>query len=102
MTDSRFTVEDSFIVRNPEIPNRVFFMVTRKPDISSSGRIVIPAENGAVILGYPICMEPAMDEVLLDDPKLANVWGGKVYRIVLTDKKIRKSGNYRFSICESN
>ena len=101
MKDGKFTIEDSFVVGNPTTSNKVFFMVAGKPDISASGKVVIAAESGTLVLEYPSHMKPEVDEVLLEDPKLSNVWGSKIYRIVLTDNKIRKTGNYRFSICES-
>lgn len=98
MKEGKFTIEDSFTVENPEQPNRIVFMLAGRPDISTKGKAGIAAGDGRLVLEYPSEMKPLVEEIPLEDPKLSKVWGSKIYRLVLTDSKLRKNGTYRFSI----
>lgn len=98
MTEGRFSIEDSFRMENPASPNRIVFMLAGRPDISTKGKAGIAAGDGQLVLEYPSEMKPIVEEIPLEDPKLSKVWGSKIYRLVLTDSKLRKNGTYRFSI----
>ena len=99
MKDDGFLVEDSF--SGTAAPNRVVFMTAGRPELAGDCKILIPAGDKEIVLEYPSSLTPEIGEIPLDDPKLSKVWGRAVYRIVLTDGKTRKSGNYRFLIHQS-
>lgn len=93
------SIMDKFELNNARTPNRLNFMTWGQVDISTLGMVKITVDGRAYRLIYDTaCFEPSLEKISLDDPRLSNVWGSKVYRISLTAKRLVKYGSYKIMI----
>jgi hypothetical protein len=80
-------------------PNQLNFLVWSKSDISVPGIIIIEKEGVKLKLNFDVTQfESSVETVSLSDKRLSNVWGGEVYRVSLTARKMQLSGKYKISI----
>ena len=43
-------------------------------------------------------LEPFLETIVQDDPPLKRVWGEKIYRVTLRERKAAVKGNYTFTL----
>lgn len=97
--DSKLYIEDSFDISEPADYNILHFISWGDIDISEAGKIKITVEDKTIQLIYDIKeFEPGLEEIRLDDKRLSNVWGDKIYRIILKAKKLQAKGKYNIII----
>ncbi|HCO67099.1 MAG TPA: heparinase, partial [Dysgonomonas sp.] len=90
---------DSFDISEPADYNILHFISWGDIDISEAGKIKITVEDKTIQLIYDIKeFEPGLEEIRLDDKRLSNVWGDKIYRIILKAKKLQAKGKYNIII----
>lgn len=92
-------VTDRFDLENANTPNVVNFLTWGEIDVTKPGKVAIDANGHKAELTYdPSQFEIAVVDQPLPDTRLSNVWGPKVTRISLTDKKPAKRGSYKYSV----
>lgn len=92
-------ITDRFELKDPDTPNVVNFMTWGDIDTSSPGKIHIDMKGHKAEIDYdPAIFEVSVTDQPLPDPRLSNVWGPKISRISLTDRKTRSVGNYAFTV----
>lgn len=79
-------------------PNRVNFLTWGNVTFPSAGKIHVEVQGQKVELLYPVRFKADLETIELDDPRLSNVWGKKIYRIVLKDEKQEMTGIYTFTV----
>ncbi|GEO02606.1 heparinase [Adhaeribacter aerolatus] len=97
------TIQDDFELKKAKTPNQINFLVWQQPDISSSGIIRLAAGDKKVSLTYdPKQFKAQTEAIALDDKRLSQVWGDKIYRLSLIATKTTKKGQYLFKISEAH
>lgn len=92
-------VSDRFDLADATTPNVVNFLTWGTIDITTPGKVAIDANGHKAELTYdPSQFEVAVTDRELPDPRLSNVWGPKITRISLTDRKPSRRGSYRYSV----
>ena len=92
-------VTDRFDLKEVKTPNVVNFLSWGDIDISKPGTVDINADGHKAILKYnPSQFDVEVTDQELPDTRLSNVWGPKISRISLTDKKPAKKGSYSYTI----
>lgn len=92
-------VNDQFTLKEAVAPNQVNFMSWGDIQKISDGKISISVNGVKAILSYDASLfDYSIQTMTLDDAKLSNVWGNKVYRLSFTAKKLAAKGAYSFSI----
>lgn len=89
-------VTDKYELTALDSPTRLMLMTTLKPDASQKGIVKV----GAHSLHFPAAKAEATVEVvdISGDPVLTHMWGGNLYRIILTMKKEALSNSISVSI----
>ncbi|MFV0329131.1 MAG: heparinase II/III-family protein [Dysgonomonas sp.] len=99
LSKNGLTIEDSFDLKNAQAANQLNFITWGEINISQPGIVSITIKNKTYQLLYDkTSFEPILEKIELDDTKLSNVWGNKVFRISLNAKKIGNRGIYKIII----
>lgn len=92
-------ISDRFDLKEVLSPNVVNFLSWGDIDTSKPGEVAIDAKGHKAILTFdPGRFEVSVTDMDLPDPRLSNVWGPKISRISLTDKKPAKKGSYSYTL----
>lgn len=92
-------VTDRFDLEEVKTSNVVNFLSWGDIDISKPGTVDINANGHKATLKYnPSQFDVKVTDQELPDTRLSNVWGSKISRISLTDKKPAKKGSYSYTI----
>lgn len=92
-------ISDKFELLNPQKLNELNFLTWGQVDISRKGLVKIQVNNTQTSLIYNANqLEALLETIDLDDPKLVNVWGSKIFRLKLKARKIEKQGEYKITI----
>ena len=92
-------IKDEFSLSETLAPNQINFMTWADVDIKTLGKIKIKVNGEYAELVYDKKQfTPSLESIQLQDEKLTNVWGNKVYRISLTANSLQKEGVYTFQI----
>lgn len=96
-------IEDSFDLKEAMQNNQVNFLTWGDIDIDTLGEVYIHVNGQKAILEYDKKgFTPSIETITLDDPRLSNVWGQKIYRVSLHANNTAKKGKYSFVIKKSN
>lgn len=96
-------IEDSFDLKEAMQNNQVNFLTWGDINIDTPGKVYIHIKGQKAILEYDKNnFTPSIETVTLDDPRLSNVWGQKIYRVSLHANNTVKKGKYSFVIKKSN
>lgn len=92
-------ITDEFQLSEAKLPHVVNFLTRDVPDTTLAGVIVINAGDKRVAMKYdPSLFVVSVDVVELDDKRLSNVWGERLYRLSFTAKNLVLKGAYRFVV----
>ncbi|SDE16790.1 heparinase II/III domain-containing protein [Niabella drilacis] len=92
-------IRDQFVMTRAAEKNRLHFLCQGTVTTPAPGKIVISQGNLRSQLQYEEQLfDRTVDTVNLDDRRLSNVWGNRIYRITLTAKKAAVSGRYMYTI----
>lgn len=92
-------IEDNFELSEAKAANAVHFLTWAAPDVSKAGIVLLQKEGITLAMQYDgKQFDAVVDEVVLDDVRLSNVWGPKVYRLRLQAKNKTTKGKYSFQI----
>lgn len=96
-------IEDSFDLKEAKQNNQVNFLTWGDINIDNLGEVHIHINGQKAILEYDKKgFTPSIETITLDDPRLSNVWGQKIYRVSLHANNAAKKGKYSFVIKKSN
>lgn len=96
-------IEDSFDLNEAMQNNQVNFLTWGDINIDTLGEVYIHINGQKAILEYDKKgFTPSIETITLDDPRLSNVWGQKIYRVSLHANNTAKKGKYSFVIKKSN
>lgn len=92
-------IQDTFTLHEMIQPNQINFLTWGNVNISTPGECVVEVEGQKVKLTYDKnVFEPTIETILLDDPRLSDVWGKEIYRVSLNAKQLKLSGTYTYTI----
>ncbi|HZH71538.1 MAG TPA: heparinase II/III-family protein [Mariniphaga sp.] len=92
-------IEDSYTLEDVIGNNAVVFMSHNKPTITKPGAVSLDVGGRKIQLSFDSKrFEPAIEAIEQTDPRLSNVWGDSVYRIILKDNTNSKKGKYKFTV----
>ena len=94
----KLKITDDYTLTECVAPNRVNFLTWGNVTFPSAGKIHVEVQGQKVELLYPVRFKADLETIELDDPRLSNVWGKKIYRIVLKDEKQEMTGIYTFTV----
>lgn len=96
---SSLKIEDTFTLSKAGKRNQINFLTWGKVDLSVPGAVTIEVNNEKARLTYDKnAFTPAVETILLDDPRLSSVWGEQIYRVSLNAKQMPLSGSYTYTI----
>ena len=96
---SKLTVSDNFKLSQTKAANIVNFLTWGDVDISKNGVVSINVKGVKAQLNYDTnTFEPSIETIELNDKRLSDVWGKKIYRLSLKAKTTAKSGIYKYDI----
>ncbi len=92
-------VTDRYDLKEAKTPNVINFLTWGEVDASRPGVVTIDANGHKATLTYNAAQfEATVLDQPLPDTRLSNVWGPKVSRISLKDKKPSAKGSYTYTI----
>lgn len=92
-------ITDRFDLTESVTPNVINFLTWGNVDASVPGKVAIDANGHKAELTYDASrFEASTIDQPLPDTRLSNVWGPKVTRISLKDKKPSTKGTYKYSV----
>ena len=92
-------VTDKFDLKDVKEPNVINFLTWGTVDVSQPGVVNIDANGHKAQLKYNASQfDVVVEDKELPDPRLSNVWGPKISRVSLKDKKPSKKGTYTYTL----
>ena len=99
LKNGKVTIKDSYLLSESKKPADFNWLTWGDVDISSPGKVTITVQGETVTLGYDgKKLEPLIETIVLDDPPLKGVWGDKIYRVTLRERKKTAKGSYTFTV----
>ncbi len=95
----KLVINDSFNLAETIKNNQINFLTWGKIDTKTPGKIIVEVQGERITLSYDKnTFTPDIQTIVLDDPRLSNVWGKEIYRVSLNANKMIMSGNYSYTI----
>jgi hypothetical protein len=95
----KVTVRDSYELTESKKPADFNWLTWGDVDISVPGKVTITVQGETVTLSYDgKRLEPVMETIVQDDPPLRKVWGDKIYRVTLRERKASPKASYTFTV----
>ena len=92
-------IADQFELSAAKAPLVINFLTHAAPELEESGVVMLKVGDGKMALRYDSSLfVPSVEVVELDDKRLSNVWGGRLYRLSFTAKDLTLKGSYRFVV----
>jgi hypothetical protein len=92
-------INDAFTLKQTVAPNEINFLTWGDVKKVSDGKVSVSVDGVDALLTYdPKAFSYGIETIPLNDPKLSDVWGSRIYRITFTAKKMTKKGNYSFTV----
>lgn len=92
-------VMDSFTLDEAKSPNEVVFMTWGEVREDGDGRIVVEVDGEKMALDYSAADFAAVVEpVVIEDPKISQIWGDRIFRVKLVSEKLQKKSKYKYTI----
>lgn len=99
LSKNALKIQDQFTLSEAKAPHQVNFLTWGSVDISRPGEVIVEVNGEKARLSYDKNrFTPAIETVVLDDPRLSNVWGKEIYRVSLNADKSALSGTYTYTI----
>ena len=103
LSNKKLLIKDDFSLEEASHSNEINFFTWGDIDISENGKVKIELSKQKVLLSYnKNDFDVSIKTILLDDPRLSNVWGSKIYRLTLTAKNINKRDTYNYIVQQIN
>jgi hypothetical protein len=92
-------VVDAFRLRVPTDEVALTLMCSREPRLSPAAGVVELAGSAPLHLAFdPEALEPTVEALPLEDPRLRGVWGERLWRLVLRSRKPVQEGRWRLEV----
>lgn len=99
LTNKALKIEDRFALNGATGLNQINFLTWGKVDVSVPGEVTVEVKGQKVRLSYDKRQFiPKVETVVLDDPRLSNVWGKQIYRVSLDASEKAVIGTYKYTI----
>lgn len=99
LKNGTLTINDSFDLEKAIQNNQINFLTWGDINIDTLGEVNIDVNGQKMVLKYDKGnFTPSIETITLNDTRLSNVWGEKIYRVSLNAKNITKKGKYSFVI----
>ncbi len=99
LQEGELNLVDEFHLSAAKSPNQLNFLTWGKPDVSTSGIVLLEKEGVRMKLEYnKNQFEAFLETITLTDRRLSDVWGKEIYRLTLKAKKTELSGKYKVRI----
>ncbi len=99
LSDGSLQINDRFSLSKACSPNRVVFLTWGMVDISEPGIVTVDIKGIKALLMYDKdIFSPVVEPVLIDDPRLYNIWGRKIYRVILVARRQTLFGSYSYTV----
>ena len=96
---SGLTIKDQFELDSVVNYNKINLLVAGNINELSSGKLLLSGKNEKLVLSYdPTQFNYQIEEIVLDDSRLSNVWGKSIFRLSLTANEKALKGEYRLNI----
>ncbi len=90
---------DEFELTEAKAFHTINFLTRQQPDITQAGIILLNVGDKKVSMSYdPSLLAVSVEAVSLDDKRLSNVWGDRLYRLSFVAKEKSLKGSYRFVV----
>ncbi|MBR1576457.1 MAG: heparinase II/III family protein [Bacteroidales bacterium] len=99
LRNGKVTVKDRFELSESRQAADFNWLTWGEVDTATPGKVRITVQNETVTLHYDgKRLEPLMETIVLDDPQLKRVWGDRIYRVTLRERKAAARGSYTFTL----
>ena len=99
LKNGKVTIKDSYSLSESRQAADFNWLTWGDVDIETPGKVSITVQGETVTLNYDgKKLEPVLETIVQDDPPLKRVWGDKIYRVTLRERKPAVKGNYTFTL----
>jgi len=99
LKNGKVTIKDSYSLSESKKPADFNWLTWGDVDISTPGKVIITVQGETLTLNYDgKRLEPIIETIIQDDPPLQRVWGDKIYRVTLRERKASIKGSYIFTV----
>ena len=99
LKNGKVTIKDSYSLSESRQAADFNWLTWGDVDIETPGKVSITVQGETVTLNYDgKKLEPVLETIIQDDPPLKRVWGDKIYRVTLRERKPAVKGNYTFTL----
>ena len=99
LKNGKVTIKDSYSLSESRQAADFNWLTWGDVDIETPGKVSITVQGETVTLNYDgKKLEPVLETIVQDDPPLRRVWGDKIYRVTLRERKPAVKGNYTFTL----
>ena len=99
LKDGKVSIRDSYALTESRMPADFNWLTWGDVDIRTPGKVSITVQGETVTLRYDgKRLEPILETIVQDDPPLRRVWGDRIYRVTLRERKAAKKGTYTFTV----
>ena len=99
LKNGKVTIKDSYSLSESRQAADFNWLTWGDVDIETPGKVSITVQGETVTLNYDgMKLEPVLETIVQDDPPLKRVWGDKIYRVTLRERKPAVKGNYTFTL----
>jgi len=95
----KVTIKDSYLLTQSIKPADFNWLTWGDVDTGTPGKVRISVRGETVTLNYDgKRLEPVIETIIQDDPPLRDVWGDRIYRVTLRERKAAAKGTYTFTV----
>lgn len=99
LKEDKLHIVEQYDIQNPTVKNEINFMTWAMPVIKKSGEILLNRDGVTVKMKFDHkSFDADIEEIDIDDRRLGNIWGEKIFRIVLKSKSLKNKGKHTFEI----
>lgn len=96
---NNLTITDDAVLTKADSTTAFHLMSWAKPLIENNGSIILEKQNETITIKYdPKILTATYETVPVTDPRLSNVWGKEVYRLVLTARNKKLKQQYKITV----
>ena len=96
---SGLTINDRFELDSAVNYNQINLLVAGSIKEVSKGKLLLSGKKEKLVLKYnPMQFSYQIEEIVLDDPRLSNVWGKSIFRLSFTANDKALKGEYQLNI----
>jgi hypothetical protein len=99
LKNGKVTIKDSYQLSESKKPADFNWLTWGDVDITTPGKVTITVQGETLALRYDgKKLEPILETIVQDDPPLKRVWGDRIYRVTLRERKAAAKASYVFTL----